>query len=82
MYCFDFFVTGSNVGTLNCPNYSLERVLKVVIFTQVKQLVQYEGKFDNTQVVIQGYSDGTHKDDLILTFANDYFQQEGWEWYP
>ena len=54
----------------------------MVIFPQVKQLVQSGGEFENYQVVIQGDRAGTHEDSMLQIFVNDYCQQEGWKWHP
>ena len=81
MYWLDFCVTGSNYGTLSDPKISLKRIFKVVIFSQVEQLVQSGDEFDNSQVFIQGYRAGPHGYYMLQAFVNDYFQQEGWKWY-
>ena len=60
MYWVEYFVTGSNDGTLSDPKCSLKRILKVVIFPQVKQLFQSGGEFGNSQVVIQCGRAGSH----------------------
>ena len=37
----------------------------MVIFPQVKQLVQSGGEFENAQVVIQGDTSGPHEDAVL-----------------
>ena len=82
MHQVDFFVTGSNDETLSEPKCLLKRILKVVIFPQVEQLVQSGGEFENSQVVIQGDRAGPHDHAMLKAFVNDYLHQEGWKWYP
>ena len=50
--------------------------------SQVNQLVQSGGKFENAQVFIQGDRDGPHKDDMLQSFFHYYCHQEGCKWYP
>ena len=65
MYWVDCCVKVLNDGTLSDPQYSLKQILKVLIFPQVKQLVQSGGEFENAQVVIQGDRSGTHEDSML-----------------
>ena len=82
MYWVDCCVTGTNDGTLSDPKCSLERISKVVIFPQVKQLVQSGGEFENSPVVIQSDRAVPYEDAMLQSFFNDYCQKEGRKCYP